>query len=116
MSEENEWDFHFNGVGEAFSIFLQFLAEKHGDGKKEKSFRKVLLLFLSSSSSPLSAACFNKPSKLLLRKRKIDIVRPSKANNLFLSFRCSVSVAYAYAYALKPCWGKEIKFGSFGKV
>lgn len=53
---------------------------------KRKCFSKVF------PSLSLSSAGFNKPSEQFAEKGKIDILRPSKANNLFLHFFASAFV------------------------
>jgi hypothetical protein len=55
---DNEWDFHFNGVEEEKHEVEGGKHEAEGDCIRKKFFLSV------SSPSPLSAACFNKPSEL----------------------------------------------------
>jgi hypothetical protein len=91
--EKNEWDFHFNGVGEAFS---HFSAKKYHFGVewKRKCFRKVFFLSVLLFSFFLFRRRYLLPVLINLRsywRKKIDIMRPSKANNLFLSLHLARS-------------------------
>lgn len=66
---DNEWDFHFNGVGEAF--FRSFREKSMGRVEGNVSEKFFLLFLCVSSPSSLSAAYFNKPSELLRKGKSI---------------------------------------------
>lgn len=102
--ERREMGFRFNGVGRPF--FISRKKDKHGG--KQNVFRKFpLLSFLVCRY--LLPVLINLRS---CRGKKIDIVRPSKANNLFLLLHFYNALVCLEALRAK----EEIKFGSFGNV